>query len=487
MEKENKDYRNHKSFNLLKEIAVVIIIFFIILIPFVKKLELHSLHRDENYWLRSTKCFKLFFIDKDLNNNQWKKHKIEPIGKYIIGLALYIAGHGDRIDELSRMKRWNFRKDYSWNLAHGSVPPKEILYIARLTMALFGSLTCMLIYWIGRMIFCVKAGIIASLLLAYNPLMWFCSRRAMTDAPLLFFLTANIILVIYFYQSLLKQNLLRTFVFAVLIGINIALATGTKLNGGLAGLIFTSFCIFVVVIKSGKYKLSKGNLRKSITEFIIDREIKTVVISLLISGVIATLVFVIMNPSLYHQPLKGSLSMIKFRTSEVSSQQKNVNPKKVLIDSLSTKVDFVVRRTFFLDLLDSLSKKVDLVARRTFFTGRYVILANILKISIDLGLFLLGCVMFFLFLLGLIMLLYHEVKYLIRNSKPSSRSIIIIWTVITFIGITIWIPFDWSRYYLPVIPCIVIVIGFCLDTLIEKSLFLLKRFNFLRTYRFSSK
>ena len=155
--------------------------------PFVWKLEFYDCYGDENYWLRSTEHFKLFFIDKDLHNSQWKECTNAPFGKYILGLTLTIAGHGDRIDELSRMKRWNFRKGYSWNLAHGRVPPKEILYIARLTMALFGSLTCMLIYWIGRMIFCVKAGIIASLLLAYNPLMWFCSRRAMTDAPLLFF------------------------------------------------------------------------------------------------------------------------------------------------------------------------------------------------------------------------------------------------------------------------------------------------------------
>ena len=238
----------------------------------------------------------------------------------------------------------------------------------------------------------------------------------------------------------------------MLIGINIALAAGTKLNGGLAGLVFASFCIFVVVIKSGKYKLSKGNLPKSITEFIIiDREIKTVLISLLISGVIATLVFVSMNPCLYHQPLKGSFNMIEYRTSQISSQHKSTA------------------------LLDSLSKKVDLVARRTLFIGNYVILANILKFVIDFALLLLGFVMLFLFLLGLIMLLYNEVKDLLRNSKPSSRSIVIIWTAITFIGIISWIPFDWERYYLPVVPCIVIMEGYCIAKIYDICVVLIKQ------------
>lgn len=127
--------------------------------------------------------------------------------------------------------------------------------------------------------------------------------------------------------------------------------------------------------------------------------------------------------------------------------------------------------------LDSLGKKVDFVVSRTLFPGNYVILGNFFKIPID----------FALFLLGLMMLLYTEAKYLLMNLRLSLKSIIIIWTFITFVGIIAWIPLDWPRYYLPVTLCIVIVIGFCLDTLIGKSLFLLKRFNFLRTYGLSSK
>lgn len=97
------------------------------------------------------------------------------------------------------MKRWEFLKDYSWNVSHGRIPHKEILYVARLTMTIFGSLTCLLIYWIGRKMFGAKTGTISSLLFTYNLLMLLSSRRAMTDAPLLFFLTANIVLIMYFF------------------------------------------------------------------------------------------------------------------------------------------------------------------------------------------------------------------------------------------------------------------------------------------------
>ena len=35
------------------------------------------------------------------------------VGFHIIGLALSIAGYGDRIDKLSKMGRWNWDKDYN--------------------------------------------------------------------------------------------------------------------------------------------------------------------------------------------------------------------------------------------------------------------------------------------------------------------------------------------------------------------------------------
>jgi len=431
-----KGYSKNKSFNLFKEISIGIILFIIILIPFVKKLELHSFHGDENYWLRSSKYFKTFFIDRDFRGREWQKCKIPPVGKYIIGLALYITGYGDRIEELSRLKRWNFLKGYNWNVAHGRMPPKEMLYVVRLTMALFGSFTCLLIYWIGKKLFDIKAGIIASLLLAYNPLMLLCSKRAMTDAPLLFFLTVNILLTIYFYQFLLKQNFLKPLVFSALIGINSALATGTKLNGGLAEIIFLSFCMLFILVKSVHHRLSGNTLWSTIAQCTHNREIRIVLISILISVIIAIGMFVSINPCLYHQPLKGSKSMIDSRIVGIHFQQKHWGP-----------------------LLDSLDKKASFMVRRTLLHKNYVILGTLLGIPID----------FCLFLLGLLLLSYTEIKFLLNNARPSLKSILIIWTAITITGITAWLPFDWPRYYLPVIPCVVTVVGYCIDKMIYKG------------------
>ena len=135
--------------------------------------------------------------------------------------------------------------------------------------------------------------------------------------------------------------------------------------------------------------------------------------------------------------------------SEIGHQKKYADQKKYAV------------------LIGSFSKKIDFTVRRTLFPGNNVILGNIFKIPID----------FALFIVGLTMLLYYEFKYLLANSKPSFNSIIILWTLITFIGIIMWIPFDWPRYYLPVIPCIVIITGYCINKLIDKCCLLLKRLN----------
>lgn len=452
---EANDNRNKPSIPL-KEVVVGIIVFCLILIPFLNGgvlkfiqklsvpdypfLDYQRFHGDENHWLHSSKYFKLLFMDRDISNKQWQEPEAydqPPVGKYIIGLALFVAGEGDEIEELEKMSVWDFSKNYSWNVANGTIPPPKLLSTARLTMALFGIFTCLLLYYIGKEVFSVRTGIIASLLLAYNPLMLSWSRRAMTDALLLFFLMTNVVLMMFFYKSFLKEKSRKSFVFAALIGMNVAFASGTKLNGALTGIIFASFCIFVVLMKIIQYKfLQHINKLKTI------KELKIIVGSLLVSGFIAIFIFIGINPYLYRQPLDGIAGMVEHRMLIVEAQQEQTGP--------SLDVEFTG------PALTSLNKKVNFVVKRTLFPNGYVTLGNILKLPVDL------C----LFILGVAVLLYVEFKCLRENYIPSLRSIVIIWLVITFTGMTVWIPIDWQRYYLPFVPCIVMMLGYGIDKVI---------------------
>ncbi len=432
-----------KCFNLLKQTVIYAGIFCILLMPFLKGIRSKYLHGDEVFWLNSSIYFKLLFIDKDIGDSRWKAVRAydqPPVGKYIIGLILYIAGYGDKIDTLGKVGKWHFHKNYNWNMNYAvkglkEIPLKEILYVVRLTLAIIGSFACLLLYWIGKKLFGIKAGLIAAFLLAYNPIMLSWSTRVMTDGLLLFFLISNVALIVVFYSSFLERKLLKTFIFAGMIGVNIALAAGTKLNGGLAAAVFFIFCMLIVIIKTMQLKFHEAisDYNNNIDKVKIYKEIKVVLISLLIAVTIVVSIFVAMNPYLYNHPLKGIIFMIRHRMQESHSQQ----------------------RYYYMSAITSLREK-------------FYFIAGINLFPVGSKFFILKWGRLLILPVGLIKLLCSEVKYYLRGRKLSVRSIIFIWFFISFIGIIFWIPMGWGRYYLPLVPCEAMILGYIIDKIIGK-------------------
>ncbi len=446
-----------KWFNLLKQAVVYAGFFCIILMPFVKKVESQKLHGDEIYWLSTSIYFKLFFIDEDIHNKQWRyrsSYDHPPVGKYLIGLVLYMAGYGDKVNTFADKNadkecRWHFNKSYRWNINHiamvyEGIPLQGMLYILRLSMAIIGSLACLLIFWVCKEIFNIRVGLIAALLLAYNPIMLFWGTRIMSEAPLLFFLITNMVLMILFYRSFLGQKLLRTFIFAFMIGVNIALAAGTKLTGGLTALIFLIFCILVIFTKVIllRFNLASPGHDNKIKRVKIYEEIKVILISLLIAGIIAVSFFVAMNPFLYNQPLKGIISMLRYRMQESHSQQ----------------------MYYHISALTSLRERFHFIVKVCSFPfGSNV---HILK----WGMLLIICIG-----IGFFKLLYSEIKYYLRSQMLSVRSIILVWFFISFIGIIFWIPLGWERYCLPLVPFEAITLGYIIDKILNRCWGMIKK------------
>jgi hypothetical protein len=284
----------------------------------------------------------------------------------------------------------------------------------------------------------------AALLLAFNPLMLLCSQRAMTDAPLIFFLTANTLFILLFYNFFLKGKIRKAFFLAGVIGLNIALATGTKLNGGITAIIFVAFCIYLILIRVWQYRSSKDVLSGTFVTLKKDRQVKMILMSLLLSIFFSISGFIGLNPYLYHRPVKGSFYMLYHRMGVVKGQQKAFGKA---ITSIGQKVHFVIQKTLI--------------------PGNYATLSSIFKIPID----------FILFLMGLFILIYKERKYLLEDRRPTYLSIIILWSILTFVLIMAWIPLDWSRYYLPVVPCVVMVTGYGIDRMISNCWLTLRQIH----------
>lgn len=423
---------------LKKEFIAGAILFYLILPPFLDRIQAHPFHPDENLWILNTQYYKLFFLDKNLRSERWQSlfaYDMLPLGKYIMGFTIWNFAP-EEIPRILNLKPWNFYESPYWNIIHHRLPPQKSLILSRLTMACLGILTCLILYWIGFTLFNYKAGFIAGLLLAYNPLMLLCSRRAMTNAPLLFFLTANCALMILFYRALMNKRIIPTLSLSLLIGLNMGCATATKGTGALTFFIFISFVIFFILIQlfwlNSKTKTLKEKLKASFK----DHKIILALLSFVLAVSLGAAIFIAVNPFLYEKPIEKIKTIIQYRIDTICLQRQLFGPE---IITIAEKIYFVLYRTLFPS------------------RGHYLILSNFVDVPLDL----------YLFIIGLIILIFKEIRHIKKNVAPSLLSIPILWVIMTFVGIIAWIPLDWNRYYLPVIPCIALIESYPLSSLID--------------------
>lgn len=142
-------------------------------------------------------------------------------------------------------------------------------------------------------------------------------RRAMGESPLLFFtglaIAAGVVALVKWGR--IKQmgqtdastnSLLSPFLWLILMGIATGLAGATKLNGLALFLAGALICYLI-------FRGSKGIVSQAARERF---AIRTLVLSMLVAGI----VFVIVNPYLYSDPLGRAVRMFEFRGREISTQ-----------------------------------------------------------------------------------------------------------------------------------------------------------------------
>ncbi|MEM3088799.1 MAG: glycosyltransferase family 39 protein, partial [Candidatus Bathyarchaeia archaeon] len=134
---------------------------------------------------------RLFDLDHWLGN-----YEHPPIGKYLIGLSIV------------------------------GLSPLGISEIAaaRLIMALLSVATCVLIFFLGCELYDWRTGLVAALMLAFDPIHLGQSRYALLDVPMLFFMVASA----FFFIKGIKLHDWQSTINLALSGIAFGLAFGTK-------------------------------------------------------------------------------------------------------------------------------------------------------------------------------------------------------------------------------------------------------------------
>ncbi len=151
-------------------------------------------HPDESTHLYMSRDFATLFLRRDLTPFAWDPHQPltraakyrlldAPISRYLIGLAWWLSG--DSVGNLNG--DWDWNQTWEANAQAGHLPARRLLLIARIPSAVLGALTAVLMFRVGASVRGVWVGLLAALFLGLNPLMLLHTRRAMAEAPMLFF------------------------------------------------------------------------------------------------------------------------------------------------------------------------------------------------------------------------------------------------------------------------------------------------------------
>ena len=307
------------------------IIFVLVLIVVGGKVLEHKIHlpvydSDEVSWIFTGYYFNLYFLHFDLFNPDWNDYEAfdqPPLGKYIIGGALYTRGY--TIDSLEPKRFLNSiplsKLQKGLDLVIPKVPnPSVVIPLLRSCIFLFALSSLLLIYVSLRISYGFLPALISTGLIISNPIFGTVSTRILGDPILLLFFALFILFCTLYLKS---QNT----IYIILAFIVSSLAFSTKLNG----ILLLPMLKLLFLVKN-KFSLSPRNLK------------------VLITGLIAfLLVTVILNPVYLNIGLRAIARMADARLSAFQNYQETF--KHAALHSISDRFIAATQIIFFTNSL----------------------------------------------------------------------------------------------------------------------------------------
>jgi 4-amino-4-deoxy-L-arabinose transferase-like glycosyltransferase len=216
---------------------------------------------DEAGWISAAYYYTDLVRHLDFDRPKWDSPALDTFGSINMHVGEWLIGIPLEVDPQTRTRRflgfYEFRLPLQWNMAHGNVPPRDILLRARFAPALFGVLCCFLVFAIAYWTFSVWAGLIAAVLLMASSLFTTLASEAMTDVFYNFFLLAGCLALVAFSKApskTLSQTpstspsgttyKRRALILVCICGVLAGLACSVKITGlAIAGVIFLAAMI----------------------------------------------------------------------------------------------------------------------------------------------------------------------------------------------------------------------------------------------------
>jgi len=412
----------------------------VLIIPLINNLGKQRFHLNEIELVENVVASYGAFLERDWDFEKWEEKKIfyaQPVvPAYITGFSLWIHHQLDILvdQDLNIMKSSENRSE---NV--------EILFNSiRLPMAIFTWLTCVLILAILSGQGENSAAFISSFMLAINPLVLRNCKRALPEAPLLFFMTLSILFIVLCFKSLGLDRKLHMCIFATFAGLSAGFAVGSKLLGLMVVAVFLSavICNTVVFLLRFKGKNRISNLVNNMKH-----------LAIMITCFILSCMFItyLLHPMFYRHPIKEFKSLVQYRSDKINQlQSSRTMPEVYNITPFSHS-----SHRHFVQKNSSLDSGVPLFSSQQRF--KQVFFRAVCYYGTILG--NTGIMIDSIFIFIGLMYLIRKTIFEIRTKNISESLILLCWFVIVYCGLSVWIPIDIDRYYLITIPILTVLSG----------------------------
>ena len=384
------------------------LVFCLVLFVFLNNAHEVSFHPDESQWIATSVCFDALLAG-DFGSDVWELSYwtlTQPPGtRYVIGLGRLAGG----IPASAVNTAWDFFVDDRENAEAGALPSDELLMWSRLPMKILTSLSILIGFNILRNIGGRIPGYIWITLCLWSEYFLLHLRRAMSEAPLLFFIALILLAAFRILKFARREHSVqqetgdplppsrRLYVYFAALGVLIGLAATMKLNGFTA--IATGALLAVLVIY--RYKQSKT------------KKFRSILILIWIIVILAEVVFIAANPFLWKDPFTWQSALYSQRFYEMNQQK--LEYVDAVIQGFSNRIRIVGGAVF------------NQYAALQFFGATWFNLAFTLA--------------------GLAYIMTQWVNF-VRGRSYKPAAIVIPIVALATAGPSLLTPLDWDRYYL---------------------------------------
>ncbi len=376
---------------------------------------------DESAYLSQSYFFDMFAsgLSNDPRWLEYPAYDLPPLPKYLVGGSL-------RLHDMPRPGRASMIAWY--RNPKTRVGSADLLRAGRWPSVVLGAIGCGAIFALGTMSGGTRVGLLAAVLLIANPLYRLHARRAMSDVPAECLILASLAVGMALWRGLLSGKGRIWPILAVASGALAGLAVLAKLNGGLGLMVLASWAVLGLA----------RPLRERWTAALLFS-------ALAISGVVALLTFLCLNPFVTARPsapLAGA-------PAPVSAVQ-TIGTRLAEVVTHRSSLSRHAQEQFPEDALPTAFDKIKAVAVQGF--GRFGPLGpghsdstRRFELSQDWG----AIVWLPLFLLGMIAAAHQGLRQ-VREGRPPTAWASLDQSLVALITVTAFIPLAWDRYFLSI-------------------------------------